>query len=147
MARAKTTKKLLVQLGDGGSPETFSANCSINTTKEFTITASPLEFNIPDCDDEDAPSWIARVIDTLSAGFTGAGTLDTPSFEAWREWMLSGEERNLRVRLDVPGADGGGYFEGPYVPTTLGLSKEGKGLVQINVEVQSAGEVVWVDAS
>jgi hypothetical protein len=147
MAQIAKTKKLIVLLQQNGSPTTWEAPCSINTNREFTIEAAVSEVPEVDCDDPDAPSWVARAVETLSAGLSGAGTLDTPDFEQWRDWMLSAEEKEIRIKLDVPLADGGGWFQGPFLITSLGLGKEGKGFTTFSCELQSAGEITWTDAN
>ncbi|WP_377297475.1 hypothetical protein [Rhizobium sp. SGZ-381] len=35
-----TTKKLLVQFGDGANPQAFSHACTINTSQDFTVEAT-----------------------------------------------------------------------------------------------------------
>ena len=142
-----TTTKLLIQIEAVADSGTYATNCSINTTREFTIEASTSDFVEPNCEDEDAPNWQGRVIDVLSAGINGAGTTDPVSYGVLRGLMLAGAPFNMRVKLDIPLASGGGYFSGPYVMTQLGLAKEGKGIVSSTMTFQSAGEVTWVDAA
>ena len=144
----KTVKgsKLLIQLGDGSSPETFAAPCGL-TTKGINFTGSANEFVIPSCDTPDAPVFVARVIASLSAGVTGSGTLDSTSLETWREWFLSGLEKNIRVKVDVAAANGGGYYEMSAVLTTFNITGNTGELCQVEVEIQSAGAVEWVDAT
>src|SRR5690606_21295999 len=142
-----TTQKLLIQFGDGESPEEFAHACTINTSQDFTIEASTTEATAPNCEDPDAPGWVLRAVDTLSAGINGAGTMDTMSFAVLRDHMLSGTAFNVRVLLDLPSGQGGGYFEGRYVMTSLGLAKEGKGYVSATVALSSDGEVTWVPAT
>lgn len=141
------TQKLLIEFGDGETVEEFAFNCTINTSREFTITATAIEANEPSCVNPDAPSWVARAIDTLSAGITGEGTMDPISYGALRDRMLAAEPFNVRVTLDLPGAAGGGYYVGSYVMTSLGTAKEGKGFVTASVEMASNGVVAWVDAA
>lgn len=142
------TSKLLLQFGDGGAPETFAANCSINTTREFTVSATTNDFVVPNCDDPEAVLWQGRTIDVLSAGINGAGTMDPVSWGFLRQKMLAGDPVNVRVKIDLSGAAGGGYFLGPYVLTTLTAAKEtNKGMVNSTVALQSAGDIVWVDAA
>lgn len=141
------TQKLLIEFGDGGGPEEFAFNCTINTSREFTLTATAVEATDPNCVDPDAPSWVARAIDTLSAGITGEGTMDPISYGALRDRMLAAEPFNVRVTLDLPGASGGGYFQGSYVMTSLGLAKEGKNFVSASVELASNGAITWTDAA
>jgi hypothetical protein len=153
MAQPTTLRatKLLIQLGDGASPEVFAAPCAI-TAKGINFTANTQDDEIADCDDPDAPIWVARGISSLSAGITGSGTLalkhgsDFP-FEDWRDWFLSGDPRNIRVKFDVTGANGGGYYEMSAVLTTFNQTGEGKGLVQLELGIASAGVVEWEDAA
>lgn len=141
------TQKLLIEFGDGEIPEEFAFNCSINTNREFTIEATTVEATDPNCTDPDAPAWVARVIDTLSAGISGAGTMESISWGALRDRMLAGVPFNVRVTLDLPGAQGGGYFQGAYVMTSLGAAKEGRGFVSCSVAMSSDGAITWTDAA
>lgn len=143
-----TTKQLLIQFGDGGSPEAFDHACTINTTQEFTIEATTVDATEPNCDDPNAPGWVLRAIDTLSAGINGAGTMDPVSYGVLRTKMLAGASFAVRATLaGLAGVAGGGYFEGNYVMTSLGLAKEGKGYVTSTVALSSDGEITWTDAA
>jgi hypothetical protein len=73
--------------------------------------------------------------------------MDPLSYAVLRDHMLAGESFNVRVLLDLPSVAGGGYFEGRYVMTTLGIAKEGKGYVSATVALSSDGAVEWVDAT
>lgn len=142
-----TTKSLLIQFGDGDDPEVYAHNCTINLSKEFTIEATTIDATEPNCENEDAPAWVLRAVDTLSAGISGSGTMDPESFAVLRARILSGESFNIRVKIDLPLAASGGYFQGAYVMTSLGLAKEGKGFVSSTVALSSTGVVTWVDAA
>lgn len=142
-----TTKKLLIQFGDGASPEEFAYNCTINTSQDFTIEGTTTDATEPNCEEPDAPAWVLRSIDTLSAGINGAGTMDPLSYATLRDYMLAGQPFNVRVLLDLPSADGGGYFAGRYVMTSLGIAKEGKGYVSATLALSSDGAITWVPAT
>lgn len=144
---SSTTKKLVIQFGNKVTPTVFAHLCTINTSRDFTITASSTEATEPNCEDPDAPGFVLRSVDTLSADINGAGTMDTLSFATARDLMLSGESFPVRVLLDLTKTKGGGYFEGNYVMTSLGLSKEGKGYVESSIALSSDGEVKWVAAT
>jgi len=141
------TQKLLIEFGDGEAPEEFAFNCSINTTREFTLEASTVEATEPNCIDPDAPAWVARVVDTLSAGITGEGTMDPISWGALRDRMLAAVAFICRITLDLPGAQGGGHFQGAFIMTNLGVAKEGRGFVSCSVSLASDGAIVWTDAA
>lgn len=137
------TKQLLIQFSDAGSPETFTHNCTINSSRDFSIEATTTDASAPDCEAPDAPNWVLRAVDTLSAGINGAGTMDPASFAVLREYMLAGEPFAVRVTIGGAGAASAGYFAGNYVMTSLGIAKEGKGYVSATVALQSDGEITW----
>lgn len=140
------TRKLLIEFSESGSPDTYDFNCTINTNREFTIEGTTIDITDPNCVDPDAPAWVARVIDTLSAGITGEGTMDPISYGELRDKMLAGASFPVRVTLDETGAVGGGYYQGAYVMTSLGMAKEGRGYVTVSVEMQSDGAITWTNA-
>lgn len=143
-----TTKKLLIQFGDAASPEVFSHSCTINTSQDFTIEATTTDATEPNCADPNAPGWVLRSVDTLSANINGAGTMDPVSYGVLRDLMLAGDPFNVRVTLDgLTAVQGGGHYAGRYVMSSLGIAKEGKGYVTSTVALQSDGEVVWVPAT
>lgn len=137
---------LLIMLGDGNSPEQFAAPCGL-TTKGIDFAAAVNEFNVPDCDDPDAPMWTDRVVSALSAGVTGSGTLAMESLDDWRDWFLSGAVQNVQVSLDESAAVNGGYFSMSAVLSGFKLSGVVGELTQIEVTIASNGEVIWTDAA
>lgn len=147
MARPTTIKgsKFLIQL-ESDTPGVFVAPCAL-TTKGIDFSAESNDFNVPDCDDPDAPTWTERVVSALSAGVSGSGTLAMESLSTWREWFLSGLEKNIRVKLDKPLADGGGHFAMSAVLTGFNLGANQGELATIEVSIASNGEVTWTDAA
>lgn len=140
------TSKLLIKIGDGETPEVFSAPCGL-TTKALNLTAAVNEFEVDDCADPDAPVWIERVVKSLSAGVSGSGTGRRGAMDLWRTWFLSGEAKNIHVMLDLPAAEGGGTYKMSAVLTTFNTTGESKGLVQAQVDIQSNGEVTFTPAA
>ena len=147
MARPTTIKgsKLVIQLGDGASPETFTAPCAL-TTKGINFSAATNDFNVPDCDDPDAATWTERVTSALSAGVPGSGTLAMESFDEWRTWFLSGLEKNIRVVVDTDEGLNAGYFSMSAILTTFNVGGNQGELATIEVDIASNGEVTWTAA-
>lgn len=142
------TKQLLIQFSDGTSPAEWSHSCTINSSQEFSIEATTTDASAPNCEQPDAPNWVLRSVDTLSAGINGAGTMDPVSYGVLRTKMLGGEAFPVRVTLGgLTAILGGGHFEGNYVMTNLGLAKEGKGYLTSSLALQSDGEIKWVPAT
>lgn len=100
MAQATTYpfSKLLIKIGNGGSPEVFTDPCGL-TTKGFTRTANMNDTNIPDCDDPDAPSWLGRDVVSYAGSIAGNGVVAEESFDSWEAWWNAGETRNVRIEL------------------------------------------------
>jgi len=143
MAKPTTARwsKLTFWLGDGASPEDFTSAVCGMTTKAFTISADTSDINVPDCDDPDLPSWVERVVRSLSAGFNGSGVMADEVMPTYRTWMLSGEAKNAYVVLDIQTA---GYFSGSFVITQFELGgNESDGKITFSAQIQSDGPVVW----
>lgn len=147
MAKPTTVRwtKLTIWPGDGASPEVFTSKSCGLTAKGMTINADTADSVVPDCTNPDAPSWIERVVRSLSSGVTGSGLMAEESFSFWRDWALSGLPKNVRVQLDLAAADG--WFAGSYVLTAFELAgNEGDGLVNVTLTMASNGPVAWVAA-
>ena len=103
MARPTTARfgKFRVMLGDGASPETFAAPCGF-TSKSLVLSKNLSEVNIPDCDDPDAPSWVGRDVESLTASISGEGVMAAESAPVWHDAFESTESINVRVEIEYP---------------------------------------------
>lgn len=120
MAQAKTLRfaQQLLMIGDGATPtEAFEAPCGL-TSLNMTINIETNTVNVPDCDDPDLPAWL--VSDEVSKQMVvgGQGVLDTDAMQIYRDWWISGGEKNIRWFTDGLAADGGGYWQAPALMTT-----------------------------
>ena len=140
MARPTTLRgtKLLLKLGDGATPEVFVAPCAL-TTKSFNRSAGVNEFNVADCDDPDAAIWTERVKSALSGTISGSGTLAKESLDLYEEYFAAQDSRNVQVTIDFP-SDARTYT-GAFHLTTLNITGEQDGLIQVEIELQSDGEI------
>jgi hypothetical protein len=138
--------KLSIWPGDGASPEDFTAKVCGLTTKEFTISATTSDTDVPDCDDPDAPSWTQRVVRSLSSGLNGAGIMVEEVLPFYRDWMISGEAKNVRIVLT--GQTVTGYFEGRYLLTNFGLPANlNDGKIGLSLQFASDGPIAWVNGA
>lgn len=147
MAKAKTISgtKIIVQVGDGASPEVFAAPCGL-TTRGFNRTANTNDVVVPDCTDEDAMAWVENDVVSLQAGVTGSGVLDTDALDVWDDWFQSGELRNCRIVVDVPLAQNGRHYAGAFRLTNFNMTGERGSKAQVEVTLASSGPVSKVDA-
>lgn len=147
MAQATTIRfgKFKIYVEDPDNPGTYIAPCGL-TEKSLQLTASAQEDVIPDCDDADAPAWVGRAISSLSAAVSGAGVWAAESYETWRRLFLAAESFNVRVEFDETGANGGGYYAGAAVMTSLGDAASLGQRVQASIELASDGAWTWTNA-
>lgn len=149
MAAIKTLngEKLLVQIGDGAGPEVFTHDCLINTERGIAFAAETGEFIVPDCTNPGDPAWKEVTKDGLSGQITGAGMLHTSSIETWWNWWKGADTKNIHVKVDAAGADGGGYWAGAFHLTAMEVSGNRKEKATVNVTLMSSGALTWTDAA
>jgi hypothetical protein len=133
--------KLLLKVGNGASPEVFTALCTINAARSLKGTAGTNEFNIPDCLDPDQLAWIAREKVSLSYTVSGAGILNTPDVTTLTTWLAAEASKNCQIVVDVPSADGGVIFEGFFHLTDVDFSGDRGGKMECSISLASDGEV------
>lgn len=140
--------KLLVQIGDGGSPtETFAHDCGINAERGIDFSSDVTQTVTPDCDSPDDPAWKETTVDGLSATISGGGQVHTTTAKtAWYDWWASGAAKNCRVFVNVDSADGGGYWQGAFRCTQYGLSGDRNAKMTNTVTIVSDGALTWTAA-
>lgn len=148
MAQAKTMpgSSLFVQVGDGGSPETFAHPCLINAQRGISLSAETADTNVPDCDDPEAIAWVEREKRSLSGQVTGEGVLNTTDTETYFNWLKSDDTKNIRVKLNgITGANGGGYFSGAFHLTAFEVTGTRGEKAQASITMLSSGAIAWTD--
>jgi hypothetical protein len=100
LATTTTFGKFLIKLGNGASPEVFSAPCGLNA-RGFDRKAATNTTNVPDCDDPDAPSWLESDVTSLSWSLTGSGVAASEDFDTWDAWFTSALSKNVQITLDT----------------------------------------------
>lgn len=124
MAQANSIpgRSLLIKVGDGGDPETFTHNCSINAERGIVLTAQTNDVNVPDCDDPDLMAWVEREKVSLSGQINGSGTLHAQDQDLFWEWITSNSPKNVKAITDIAGASGGRIFTGAWHCTNFEIS-------------------------
>jgi predicted secreted protein len=135
--------KLLILVGDGASPEVFSAPCGL-TSNGVDFTASTNTTLIPDCADPEAPAWEAKDINALSCQVTGKGVMAVESFDVWNDWFQSAEIKNCQIKLDDPAL---GHWLGAFVLSSLKYGGERGQKVTLDITLVNSGAVTWVPLS
>lgn len=146
MARVKNARgvKLVLKVGDGASPEVFTALCTINSQRGIKFSSTTNEFPDIDCDDPDAVAWVLTEKTNLKATVTGAGTLNTPDVQTFYDWLTDPDSKNCQIVVDVPSADGGVIFEGAFHETDFEITGDRGAKMEANISLASDGEVTCV---
>lgn len=131
--------KLLILVGDGGSPETFSEPCGL-TTKSFNFSTTTNETLIPDCADPEAPAWAAKDVNSLAATLSGSGVMAVESFDTWMDWFMSATSRNIQIKLDDAAL---GQWEGSFIISALNYGGQRGQKVTLEVTMVNDGAVIW----
>jgi len=134
--------KLIIKLGDGATPEVFTAPCGINT-RGINFTKATNETNVPDCADPEAPSWTERGIVSMSTEVSGNGVLAMENLTNWQAFLDSTVSKNCQIWIDVPSTDHGGHWDGKFHLTGFNVTGEIGNKVQAAITMQSDGPVTW----
>lgn len=132
---------ILVQIGDGGSPETFAHKCLINTTRSFDFSAEVSSAPIADCGTPGAPAYMKRIVKTISLTIAGAGVYDAASSKFFADWMVSGSLKNVRMNQTNTGANGGWYASCSMALTKFSGGGDARDTADAQIELQSAGAI------
>lgn len=136
----RTGAQLIVQIGNGASPEVFTADCLINTTRGIAFSSSTQEDIVPDCDNPEDPAWVEITKDGLKATVTGAGKLHVDSIATWDDWFASDDAKNVRFLVSSKG-----YWQGAFKLTewTPADNPDRKEKVNASITLASHGAVTW----
>lgn len=136
--------KFRVLLGDSASPIVYTAPCGF-TSKSLTLTKNLQDINLPDCDDPDAPAWVGRDVQSLSAAINGEGVL---AAESAPDWMAAFEDvDSIPVRIEIEFSTVTYVYTGLMHIAEMALGAEQGGRVTNNVQMQSDGELVRTQES
>ena len=136
-----TGEKLLIQIGDGGDPETFAHDCLINQERGVEYGTQTQEEYLPDCDNLDAPASRTVEVTGLSVTINGAGIFHTSSWDFFFDWWQSGEAKNVKVKENILAAAGGGTETGSYKLTSLSRTGTHKQNTTVSMTLMSDSPV------
>lgn len=137
---AQRGKDLLLKLGDGGSPETFTTIAGLRA-KTLSLNAASVDVT----HSESAGGWreLLAGAGVRQASVSGAGVfLSDAAGAAVRDLFFAGEARNWRIV--IPGF---GDIEGPFLIANLDYSGAHDGEAQMALALDSAGALSFAAAS
>lgn len=138
-----------IRLGDGEESESFTAPCALRS-RGLTLQANNSEVALLDCNSPEAASWMTRNVVSQMATISGSGSLDPGDLATWWAFFNGAAAKNVRMYVDISLARGGGYWQGPFILTNFAMTgsrDDSGGVVTVEIEMMSAGQVTWTDAA
>ena len=128
-------ESLLVQIGDGASPEVFKAPNMINTTRGVSVSTSAETEELIDLANPSAPAQTVRYVKAVDVKIDGAGMVNKADAYEWMAWSLSGVPRNIKV------TDGTWVMTGPFLLSSYQVSGERRKSTENQITLEQAGPV------
>jgi len=102
-------KELVIERGDGASPEDFTFVCGIRS-KTFTMANASIDTTVPNCSDPSLPIVATARPGRQTLTFQGDGLFDNAEVgkDVFDDARL---QRETNYRITIPGV---GAFEGPF---------------------------------
>ena len=122
MAQATTSTfgNFKILIGDGGSPtETFAPICGL-TSKGISFDSDASEVEVPDCTNEDLPSYKEAGIKSNKVSITGSGMWAAQSHATLMNWWKAGSAKNIQIIYNVANSGDPQKISGPAIITKLG---------------------------
>lgn len=135
-----------VLLEDPATPGTFIAPCGF-TERSLTLTKETNDTTVPDCDNEDAASWVERDVVSKSAAISGEGVMARESLARWQAIYEDDDPVSARVERAGTAAQGGGYYLGKFHLTSFEQGAVKGERATVSAELSSTGPVVWTPAA
>lgn len=132
-------RTLLIQIGDGETPEVFSNLCGL-TTRSFNMSANEVDTTITDCENpENTPQKTAEP-GIKNRTFSGSGKfVKSASNTAFMTHVNDATKFNAKVI--VPGL---GTYTGPWFVSEFEFSGEMEGNMEFTATFVAAGVLTFV---
>ncbi|MBB3972781.1 phage tail tube protein [Hansschlegelia beijingensis] len=137
---------LTIKVGDGASPEVFTKICGLQT-KSFNQSANMSEHVPTNCANPDAVKAVRRIKQSKGAELTGSGYFLSENRATLQVLFDSPDASNVRIAVEVPLADGGGWYEGLFHLSTFSVTGGDETMLEAEMTWQSDGDYAWTDAT
>ena len=141
MAKQKG-RALLIKIGDGGDPETFSNLCGL-TSKTFTINNEDTEVTTPDCANPEGALWRQSISGIKSVSINGDGFFEDSASELRANNVAMATDNAVNLEIIVPDF---GTYSGAFRITTMEYGGEQSNGVTYSVAFESNGEITFTAA-
>lgn len=127
-----------ILLGDGATPtELFNPVCGL-TSRGLSGSADVSTSEVPDCANEDLPSWQEKDVKSIGASLSGSGMWSKEAHQQLMAWFLSGARKNVKVQYANTTVGDIEYLSGPAVLTQLNHAAEKGGRITAEISIEFA---------
>lgn len=131
-----------ILIGDGNSPELFSAPCGFNT-RALNRIKNVNEVDIPDCTDEDAPAAVGREVRSTDWNISAEGVLAAESVQVWEDAYDSISPVHVLIEQEFPNSPPGTIRKiGHAHLTAFNITGNRGEKVAVSIELQGDGALV-----
>lgn len=128
-------QQIVIQVGNGASPEVFAAPNLINTSRGMAFSTAVESDELVNLADQSAPAQMVRRIKSTDFKVDGAGMVHKPDVLAYLQWVTSGLPKNVKV------TDGTWTITGPFVLTSFQVTGERLKSSECSISLEQAGEL------
>lgn len=144
-ATTGTFNQFKILIGDGATPtEVFTPICGL-TSRGLTGSADVVTSEVPDCTDEDLPSWQEKDVKSIGMSLSGSGMWSQESHEMLLRWFLTGAKKNIRVQYANADTGDVEFVNGPAVLTQLNNAAEKGGRISAEISLEFTAKPTTTD--
>lgn len=145
-ASTGTFSKMVVEVEWVAGSGIYSKWCGL-TSRGINRQSNMTTSNVPECDDEDAPSQVERSVESQEVTISGSGVWASESHGNAIDWWYSGLTKNVRVQHANAAVGDTEYESGPAYLVTLSNSVEKGQKIQAEISIEFDGLPTRTDAS
>lgn len=125
--------EVLIQIGDGETPEVFSHPVLINNNRAITFTTATETDELPDATNQALPAQTFRRVRAFDTKIDGSGMLEKSAVHDFIQWQLAGTVKNVKAIV------GNSLVTGPFVLSSFGVSGERTKTCTCEITLEQAG--------
>lgn len=144
-ATTGTFAQFKILIGDGATPtEAFAPICGL-TSRGLNGSADVVTSEVPDCADEDLPSWQEKDVKSISMSLSGSGMWSQESHGILMDWFLSAAKKNIKVQYANANSGDPEFLAGPAVLTQLNNAAEKGGRISADITIEFTAKPTVTD--
>lgn len=146
-ATTSTFAKFKILIGDGVTPtEGFTAICGL-TSKGVQYNSDVVTTEVPDCADEDLPSWMEKDVKAIGISISGSGVWSREDHGRMVDWFMSGAKKNVRIEYADANTGDPRTMTGPAVLASMNNAVEKGARISSEITIEFARKPTIVDAA